>query len=484
MRRLILPVILIAIVIAASVLAARSNQAANPQESSANTTEVLSTPIINARRIPEWLRLPTSNQEFAAALEVVVAQPGVPTKHCLKVHRDGIEIAAENASVGYEGAELQRLVTVAAIESLPLESVFVTKVVSSTTSPIEQGVLQGDIFLVGGADPVLSTNDFLARFADDRAATSFEQLAASLSAALRQRGITTIAGGVVGDEFRFSPTETDYVGSVWTEADIADNQVGPLSALLVNNGFMAERPSAPLVRVEEPAAAAAALLTELLNQRGISVLAPARSGEQPPLAEQEELAKIESPAISEIAKRALIDGTTAEMLFKEVGRVNGLSAASSDAFYGMQIALFQQGLPTEGVQPRDGSGLSSLNRVTCSLLMALIEKASDNEVISSALTPISASVLAPCTPIAGTNIRVHSVNQGGVTGLLGEMIAGNGSTVTFALIANREPNANDFIPCNQLQTSLLDAVARYPQNYGPAKELLRPLPVVSSTEAS
>ncbi len=475
MRRLLLPLILISVVIAASVLAVRANQAANPQESTPTNTSVLSTPIINARRIPEWLRLPTSNQEFAAAVSAVVAQPGVPTKHCLKVHRDGLEIAAKNASIGYEAAELQRLVTVAAIESLPAESVFVTKVVSNTTSPIEDGVLQGDIFFVGGADPVLSTSDFLARFADDRAATSLEQLAANLSAALRQRGVTTIAGGVVGDEFRFSPTETDYLGSVWTESDNADNQVGPLSALLVNNGFIVDTPTTPLIRTEEPAAAAAALLTELLTQRGISVLTPARSGEQPPLADQEELAKIESPTITEIAKRALIDGTTAEMLFKEVGRVNGLSPASSDAFYAMQIALFQQGLPTESVQPRDGSGLSRLNRVTCSLLMALIEKEPSNEVISSALTPISASVLAPCTPPAGTNIRLHSVNRGGVTALLGEMIADNGSIVTFVLIANREPNANDFTSCNQLQTSLLDAVARYPENYGPAKELLRPL---------
>ena len=488
MRRLLLLSAILAVILTASVLADRANKAVEPEApNTTNVTASLNTPVLNARRIPEWLRRPRSNQEFSVALSRVLNKPSVPTNRCLKVHRDGIEIAAENSNSGLVPAELQRLVTVAAVASFPPDTVFVTKVVGNESSVINEGVLEGDIFLVGGADPVLSTSDYLSRFATERTATSFDQLAAELSAALRRRGITSINGAVVGDEFRFSPRETDYVGTVWSEADNANNEVGPLSGLLVNDGFIWDRQTESITRAEDPATNAVALLTELLVRRGININGDPRSGEQPPSADQVELAKIESPAIAEIAMRALLDATTAEMLFKEVGRTNGLSAASNDAFYGMLVALFQQGLPIEGNQPRDGSGLSDQNKVTCDLLMAIIERNATDGIARSALTPIAASVLAPCAPIGGTNMRILSADRGSVTALVGEMIASNGATITFTLIANADTEltaAEDFQPCNSIQTSLLETVAAYPENYGPPQESISPLAVVTAQQTS
>ena len=484
MRRLFLAVLILAVVIAAGVLAERANRAADPGDPATTDAGVsLSTPIINARRVPEWLSRPTSNREFEEALTGVLNRPDVPAARCLRVHRDGMEIAVEKPSLRLAPAELQRFVTVAAVEGLGTESFFVTKVVSNSAHPVTDGVLDGGVWLVGGGDPVLSTDDYLTRFDDDRAATSLDRLAADLASALRQRGISELSGGVIGDEFRFSPRETDYVGTVWTETDNADNVVGPLSALLVNDGFRWDGGTGTITRSEDPAALAAEILSDLLRRRGIGIGAEPTTGEQPPSAQQDLLASIESPPLAEIAQRALIDGTTAEMLFKEVGRVNGLSPSSNDAAFGVLVTLFQQGLPVEGTLPLDGSGLSNRNRVTCDLLMAILEQRPADGIVDQALREIGDSTLAACAPVGGSTMRVISADRGPVTALVGEMVADNGAVITFTLVANADDSTPAALrPCNAIQTSLLDAVERYPYGYGPALDAISPTAVTSSSD--
>ncbi|MCQ3805727.1 MAG: D-alanyl-D-alanine carboxypeptidase [Acidimicrobiia bacterium] len=484
MRRLILPVLLLAVVIAAGVLAERASRSADPGDAVATgADDSLTTPIINARRAPEWLRRPTSNREFEAALMSILDPPEVAAARCLRVHRNGIEIAVEAPTLRLVPAELQRLVTIAAVEGLGEDTTFVTKVVGNSANEVSDGILEGDIWLVGGGDPVLSTDQYLTRFSDQRAATSLDQLAANLAAELRRRGISEIAGGVVGDEFRFSPSETDYVGTVWSETDNADNVVGPLSGLLVNDGFIWDSETATVTRSEDPAAMAAATLSDLLVRRGIALGAPATTGEQPPSAQQQLLASIESPPIAEIAQRALIDGTTAEMLFKEVGRVNGLSSASNDAAFGMLVTLVERGLPVEGSLPLDGSGLSSANRVTCDLLMAILEQRSAGGIVDAALHDIGEGALAPCAPSDGPAMRVISADRGQVTALVGEMVADNGEAITFVQVANADPAAPGALgPCNTIQTNLLEAVARYPYGYGPELDAISPLAVAPASD--
>lgn len=486
MRRLFLALLIVAVISTASVLAVRANRSADAvAQGTTEVTDSLSTPILNVRRIPEWLRRPTSDQEFAEALAGVLNQPAIPEARCLQVHRNGIEIAVEQPDAGLVPAELQRLVTVAAVESFPKESVFVTKVVINEASGLNDGVLDGNIFLVGGGDPVLSTNDYLKRFDDDRAATNFDELAAELAAGLRLRGISAISGGVVGDEFRFSPSETDYVGTVWTETDNADNVVGPLSGLLVNDGFYWDRQTRTVSRSQDPALLAAEILTDELTRRGIAIAAEPTTGEQPASAEQILLASTESPSIAEIAQRALIDGTTAEMLFKEVGRVNGLSPASNDATFGMLVTLLEQGLPVEGSRPLDGSGLSTRNRVTCDLLMAIIEGRSVGGIVDLSLTDIAAGSLAACAPTGVVNMQIISADRADVSALVGEMLADNGAIITFAFVVNADLETNVVVPlgkCNRLQTSLLEAVAGYPDRYGPTLDSLSPVAVEPATD--
>lgn len=481
MRRLILPLLtglILTVVVAASVLAERADRAADPGDPSPTVLEgSLSTPLISSRRVPEWLRRPTSNSAFEEALRGVLNQPATPAARCLRVHRNGAEIAVDNPAFPLEPAQLQRFVTVAAVESLGTERVFVTRVVVNSEHTIADGVLQGDVWLVGGADPVLSTDAYQQRFDDARAATSLDRLAADVAIELRSRGISALSGGVIGDEFRFWPSETDYVGTVWTEADNAEDVVGPLSGLLVNDGFYWDAETDTVTRAQDPAAMAAETLSSLLRQRGFVIGAEATTGEQPPSAQQDLLASIDSPPIAEIAQRALIDGTTAEMLFKEVGRVNGRSPASIDAALGMKLTLEQQGLPVEQTDPKDGSGLSRENGVTCDLLMAIVEQRRPGGTVDAALRRIGDGALAACAPPGGSGMRVISADRGPVTALAGEMVADNGAVITFTLVANAQSASAALGPCSMIQTRLLEAVSRYPYGYGPALDAIRPLAV-------
>ena len=62
MRRLLLPILLLAIAIAATVQMNRANEHADPGRATGVSTEPdLATPLLSARRAPEWLRSPESD---------------------------------------------------------------------------------------------------------------------------------------------------------------------------------------------------------------------------------------------------------------------------------------------------------------------------------------------------------------------------------------------------------------------------------------
>src|SRR3546814_7295244 len=96
--------------------------------------------------------------------------------------------------------------------------------------------------------------------------TDLDALAASVVAA----GVTRVEGSVLGDESRYDTAR--YVAG-WPQRYIDQDQIGPLSALAVNAGFAAYPTSpdvwAELVAAEDPAREAAAVLTRLLEARGV-----------------------------------------------------------------------------------------------------------------------------------------------------------------------------------------------------------------------
>ncbi len=524
MRRLILPVLVLAIATTAVVLTDRSNSDADPGRATATSSEPsLDSPILSARRAPTWLRSPKSDSMLSDAIGAVLR--GAPNATCVLVERDGEPIAANNTAAAIRPGALQRLLTITALDAIGRDVGFRTEVAMSADAEIsEEGVLDSDLWLIGGADPVLSTTDYISRFGDDRAYTDFAVLAADTVAALQDLGVTTIAGRVIGDETKYSAAERDYVGDetsdpagepavVWTREDAADNSVGPLSALLLNDGFdswpepAAEGAEGDDEEVEgaddqgldaslnkrssNPAISAAAALDDALEEAGFTVSRSATDGEAPPLNERESLAEIDSPPLADILERAFIDATTAEMLLKEIGVRSGLDSERGLAVFGLVVlgGFDQAGLPFElgSTHYHDGSGRSDHSRTTCDMIHATITDADGaGELIAK---PVGESEVSRCAPATDGQLSVIATVTDTTTGLIGDLVAANGDRLTFALMVDEPdrmlvdtgeaaegeepvpPQPLDF--CNPIQAAMLDAIAGHP--YGPELVSLSPL---------
>jgi D-alanyl-D-alanine carboxypeptidase/D-alanyl-D-alanine-endopeptidase (penicillin-binding protein 4) len=189
----------------------------------------------------------------------------------------------------------------------------------------------------------------------------------------------------------------------------------------------------------DPAAGAAGVLNALLEQRGVQVDNDPASGTAPSGAA--EIAALDSPTIAELVDDMLLnsDNTTAELLLRELGlRVRG--AGTTDAGRAVVVdTLRELGLPTAGVNVLDGSGLSHDNRVTCRLLVSILNSTPSRAIITRGL-PIAAQTgtlykrfLA--TPVAG-HLRAKTGSVTGVAGLAGFADGADGASLTFAFEQN------------------------------------------------
>ena len=514
MRRLLLPIVILAVAMGGIVQMNRANEDADPGRAVAVSTEPdLATPIFSARRAPEWLRKPKSDALLTEAITNVLRIDATPELRCVLVERDGEQLAGSNAGAEIRSGELHRLITATVIDAAGGGGAFRTEIAISVDAEINivneetgEAELLGDVWLIGSGDPGLATRSYADRFDNGRIFTDFDRLAADAVAELQARNITRIVGRVIGDETKYSPVERDYFGviqdvddgeggtnrvAVW-ERGSDDNDIGPLSALLLNDGFESWPEDQEFFdqsenrRAGNPAVSAAAYLDDQFEAAGMIVQRSAQSGEAPSTADRETLAVIESPPLSDIIETSLVDATTAEMLLKEYGVRAGVDSERVNAIFALVTGGFADaGLPydvTGGTRYFDGSGRSALNRTNCEMLHATV--ADPTGIGARIVTEISESSVASCAAGAG-EMHVMATASAVATGLVGWYIAPNGERLTFAMLAEdsgrlaapgNEPDAEaagPWIPCNPLQSALIDAIAGHP--YGPALDELSPL---------
>ena len=472
---------------------------------------VVTTPMLSVRRTPGWVSAPVTRTRLHERLSDVVDEPSAPPQTCLAAYRGAEPVVTERADELMVPASLMKIVTAAVIlEIAGPAATYTTEVLvrADALSTAADGVLAGDVYLMGGGDPVLSTLAYVRRFDQPIVHTDFTELAVEAAAALRAQGILTIEGGVVADESRFPEVERNYTAhvlepgasGVWKRSYVGNNQVGPLSALLLNDGYVSFPPSADFasrgqnVRAPDPALHAAQVLDGLIEARGVGVSSNAAKGIAPPLSELRSLATVESPPMAEIVARMLrnSDNTTAEMLLKEIGRrLSG--SARAEAVQGVQDVLERLlGVQTAGIVIADGSGLSIHNRLTCDLLVELLLQAGPDSPLVRGLAVVGESgTLRDCDaglePATGDGAgsdgqgspsrtvwaKTGTLND--VSALAGVTVARNGDVLTFALIANREGIINLGL-CNSLQRSLIAAAAGHPYGPSSADVALHPAP--------
>jgi D-alanyl-D-alanine carboxypeptidase/D-alanyl-D-alanine-endopeptidase (penicillin-binding protein 4) len=475
MRRWALPIVLLVVAVVAAGLAWRAEAAPDDDVEPTPDSAELSTPVLSARRVPVWLLRPGGAESLDLALQTFLGE--TPQPACLVVESGGERIIDLNSTEPLVPASNMKLVVAAAaLEQLGGDAVYTTTAASA--SPIgEDGTLDGDLWLLGGGDPLLGTDDFYAGLEfPDQPRTRLEDLADQLVA----QGLTTVTGGVAGDDTRY-----DNVRTVedWPERSMTRSTPGAFSALSVNQGFESypldpESDGTPEPS-DDPPRMAAEVFAQLLADRGVDVQGSAQAAVAPD--DLLTLASLDSPPLRDILDQMLStsDNTTTELVVKEIGFQRSGEGSTEAGTQAIADILGGLGLPMDGVVIEDGSGLHDGDRVTCNLLAGLLERFGPDSDLSEALA------------VAGENGRLEerfldsfvSGRLRAKTGTLDESTALSGFVdtlagldVVFAYIANGSGLADQVETLFQQQETLGDSLVRYPE--GPAIEDLAPLPAV------
>ncbi len=433
----------------------------------------LVSPLLSARRIPQSLQAPIAFDAIQPAIDAVLR--GSTPDSCLIVSVEGRILGQQNPAVGLVPASNEKLVTTyVALQVLGAEARFTTKV--ETPTPPVAGVIDGNLFLIGGGDPFLSTDDWWAQYDDTngRAHTRLEALADAVVAA----GVTQVTGNVVGDESYFDQIRTGE----WAQRLIDSNQSGPLTALAVNQGY-AQWPAVyegsfrPRVAASDPALHATQVFAALLADRGVTVggtsvgIAPVGSTS---------IATIESPPVLDLITHvnSYSDNYGAEILLKHLGRqASGVGSTAAGAS-AVTAFLQQNGFPMTGVSIVDGSGLAETQTLTCGLLSAVLAAAGPDSAFAESLSIggergslVNRHVGTP----ADGNVFAKTGTLNDVTALSGfvDSVVDDGTSVIFAYIVNGELAGQDQT-IRALQEPFVEQLAEYPQ--APSTEDLDPLP--------
>ncbi len=333
----------------------------------------LRTPLLSVRRSPEVLASDHRREVLTRAVQPLAVE--VDGESCFAVGVNGRLLTGSNSATSViPASNLKVVVAAVALEVLGPGTVFNTTVTGPNPAG---GVVQGDVYLVGGGDPVLSegwytqVTDWHKR--PPLNATGVEGLADALVTA----GVQRITGSVLGVDGRYDD-ERHPPG--WSEDIRATIDGVPVGALVVNDSV-----SQTGAISRDPARHAANVLTRLLRDRGVVV--EGEPGTGTPADGAVQLATVTSQPLPALLNEMLAtsDNLTAEMLVKEIG-LKVAAAGTREA--GLKVigdTMAKWGIPLEGVELHDGSGLSRENRITCTTLLAVLQRGSAVDPVGAGL---------------------------------------------------------------------------------------------------
>ncbi len=428
------------------------------------------TPVLSARRLPGVLQGAVADPKLAATLDPYLDRAA--GDQCAVVLDRGRVAYTRNLDATMTTASVQKLLTAtAALEVLGPDTTLATRV--GAGAPMVDGVVDGDLFLVGGGDPLLTTPGYKASLLDpDQVVEDYATLADALVAA----GLKQVRGGIVGDDSHHE--EVRWVPS-WPDRYQTGGDVGPLSALLVNDGQTGftttpDKPSTSRKPGDPPALAAQTLET-LLVARGVAVDGTGSSGAAP--GDMTEIARIESLPVSQLVGEMLIDSdnNTAELLTREMGVVAKGAGTTAAGVQVIQETLASLGYDTTGLALNDGSGMDPASEVPCALVADVLVRTGRDSVIARSLA-VAGQTGTLRTRMTGTDatgrVRAKTGTLNEVNALAGFADTPTGNALTFVMVQNG------------LQSSQLSWVDRYAallMSYAdaPALDVLGPKPLPS-----
>jgi D-alanyl-D-alanine carboxypeptidase/D-alanyl-D-alanine-endopeptidase (penicillin-binding protein 4) len=306
-----------------------------------------------------------------------------------------------------------------------------------TPSPTEvdaDGVVHGDVYLVGAGDPSLGDSGL-----------------AALASELEASGVTRISGTVLGDESVFDALRGSADSRFLPDYDLG----GWLGGLTWAHGHPAPG---------GPAKVAATRLQALLKARGIRAGRRATAGRlaQAPATPGTVLASVDSPTMARLAASTNqpSDNFYAETLLKGLGARFGASGSTTSG-----LAVARAALGELGVSPRmaDGSGLSRDDRTTPRQIVTLLRRVQDSPIAEA----FEASLSVPGrigtlrkrmrgTAAAG-RCPAKTGTLRGVSAVSGYCHTASGDLIAFSLIENQVYAAG----AKRIEDRMVAAIAGY-----------------------
>ena len=307
---------------------------------------------------------------------------------------------ALNAAQRMRPASIEKLITsISCLHYLGGDYNFKTDIRVKGT--IANGTLQGDVYIVGGMDPLLSPSDL-----------------DTMAKALRSAGINSITGNIYTD---LSMKDDLPYGWGWCW----DDDYGPLSALMVNakDDFNSE-------------------WNRALTRAGVKRSRVGVRQQQAP-ADSRSVVCI-THTIDEVLKPILKNSHNifAECLFYQLAAYSGQKNAGRKQAAKLIYDLIEElGLDSDPYQIADGSGLSLYNYVSPELLVCLLNYAFSKPEIYQHLYPA-----LPIAGVDGTlsnrmqdtpaynNVRAKTGTVTGISSLAGYLTASNEHVLSFCII--------------------------------------------------
>ena len=263
----------------------------------------------------------------------------------------GAPVLAKGSGAATPASVTKLLTTTAALSSLGAQHRFTTTVTRAG----------GRLTLVGGGDPLLSSDDL-------------DELAAHTATALRKAGVSRVrlaydAGLFVGPS----------IDPHWPQTYIPEEVVAPISALTVDEahtpGPDGQLGTADDGRELRPADEAARAFAADLRKAGVTVAGtPAKGATQ-----GAEIASVEGRTVAEIVEHTLqlSDNEAAEILLRHVGEKAG-DASFTGGVRAVERTLTGLGVDASGLTMYDGSGLSREDRLTPAALTGVLQLAASS----------------------------------------------------------------------------------------------------------
>lgn len=416
----------------------------------------LATPLFSMRRVPDLLSHTVAETHLQTDLDRIVTDPVYGTardQSCLVVSDPGggtVHYSRQPALDLIPASTLKLATTAAALAELGPDKRFTTQV-RAGAAPADGAV--GDLFLVGGGDPLLSTAEFASDggyLGQPRTMTSIEALADKVVGA----GVRRV-GRVLGDDSRY---DGERLVPSWNPRYIADFDISPLSALVVNKSFTSAKPPAVAI---SPAAFAASAFAGLLKARGVTV-GDSGTGKAPAGAPL--VTSIDSVPLSDVVAEILqnSDNLGAEMLVKELGTRPGAPGSTAAGLKVVADRLKQMaGITPDEMAVVDGSGLDRSDKVTCDAMQRLVAQAPPALGAGLSVAGRNGTLWKRFlgTPAAG-RVFGKTGSLDGVAGLSGFVTGSTNRNLAFTLLLNELPTASAGVG---FQDRVVNVLAAYPR---------------------